>query len=70
MKVFKISILTLVIFGMAHFLVDFVLVRVMPLQAYIDLKFWIGKITIALAIIVVSSLLCMLIKFLIQKKNE
>jgi hypothetical protein len=69
MKFFKISIITLVAFGWVHFLADKLLVRWMSLETYLDVKFWIGKVTLLLTIFVVSSLLWMLIKFLIQKKD-
>lgn len=66
MIIFKISLLTLIIFGIAHFLADYLLVRWMALNTYLTVKYWIGKITIALTIIVIGSVLWMLIKFLLQ----
>jgi len=56
MKLFKISVITLIAFGWAHFLCSNWIYRKWP-DKYLRIKFWIGKITIGLATVVVGSAL-------------
>lgn len=63
-KLFVILLVILVVFGGIHFIADHFII---DLPYYEELKWWIGKITISLTILMLMSLIGMLIKFLMQK---
>ena len=67
MKLFKISIITLVCFGVVHFLTDKLFINLMKPDAYLELKMWLGIITVVLTIEVLLSLVWVLLKFIAKK---
>lgn len=67
MKLFKISIITLVCFGVVHFITDKLFVNLMKPDAYLELKMWVGIITVVLTIVVFISLVFILLKFIAKK---
>lgn len=67
MKLLKISIITLVCFGVIHFIADGFLIKAMPFERYLVIKALIGTITVSIAVVVFISAVYVLLKFIAKK---